>query len=134
MKIVQLVHSSIIHPWIGDAGQRFEVEDSQATELVGSGFMTYSLKVEPSPYGAPIAFDQETGEIVTETPAPAPAVGQPRDETSSGSSEDDGPPKPPWSNRPKAEWVAYAVSQGHDPDEAAALPKADLMSLYGERL
>jgi hypothetical protein len=104
--------------------------------MLASGFMEYlpppehNMWADPLP---PLGYDRETGEIVTEIPAPEPAVGQPRDETSE-EPEDDGKLKRPWSNRPKAEWVAYAVSQGHDPDEAAALPKADLMSLYGERL
>lgn len=117
--------------WLGPAGKILTTEDNYANQAIGAG---WAVVFVPTVEGPPLGYDRETGEIVTEEPAPAPAVGQPRDETSSASSEDDGPPKPPWSNRPKAEWVAYAVSQGHDPDEAAALPKADLMSLYGERL
>lgn len=41
------------------------------------------------------------------------------------------PPKPA---DPKADWVAYAVSQGADPAAAEALTKIDLMSKYGGRL
>jgi hypothetical protein len=34
----------------------------------------------------------------------------------------------------KADWVTYAVSQGHDADDASSLTKADLQSRYGGRL
>ena len=32
----------------------------------------------------------------------------------------------------KAEWVAWAVAQGADPDEADAATKADLVAAYGK--
>lgn len=33
---------------------------------------------------------------------------------------------------PKPEWVAYAVSQGADPDDAENATKAELVELYGK--
>jgi hypothetical protein len=44
------------------------------------------------------------------------------------------PPAPPAPADPKAAWIAYAVSQGAQPDRAAMMTKADLMSRYGGRL
>ena len=34
-------------------------------------------------------------------------------------------------NAPKVDWVAHAVSQGHDSDAAAAMTKAELLAQYG---
>lgn len=34
----------------------------------------------------------------------------------------------------KADWVSYAVAQGHDSDDASTLTKAELQSRYGGRL
>lgn len=40
----------------------------------------------------------------------------------------------PGPSAPKQVWINYAVSTGADPDTAAAMTKADLMSRYGGRL
>ena len=36
-------------------------------------------------------------------------------------------------NAPKADWVAYAVAQGADADEAAAMSKVDLLTRFGPK-
>lgn len=40
----------------------------------------------------------------------------------------------PWTTASKATWIEWAVHQGADATEAAALTKSELMSRYGERL
>lgn len=42
--------------------------------------------------------------------------------------------KAPWSNAPKADWVAWAIHKGCDPEQAAGMTKNQLLSRYGERL
>jgi hypothetical protein len=42
--------------------------------------------------------------------------------------------KQPWTIAPKADWIAWAVQNGEDPQKAAAMKKVDLVSRYGERL
>lgn len=37
-------------------------------------------------------------------------------------------------NSPKADWIAHAVSQGADPDEAAAMKKTELIAAYGNHV
>ena len=44
------------------------------------------------------------------------------------------PPLPPQPADLKQAWIDWAVTQGADPDKAAAMTKADLMSRYGGRL
>jgi hypothetical protein len=140
MKGVRLVRGSIISGWVGDAGTQFLVEDDAAAEAVASGLLEY------------IPGDEHNS-------IPAPAVDSPVQHALDEVPEDERPRemtieeryaeltiveryaeltieelKRPYGNRPKSEWIAYAVQQGHDPDEATGLTKADLMSLYGERL
>jgi hypothetical protein len=43
-------------------------------------------------------------------------------------------PKPPAPYASKADWVNYAVNQGHNADDASSLTKSDLQSRYGGRL
>jgi hypothetical protein len=42
----------------------------------------------------------------------------------------------PWTTAPKGDWIAWAVHNGADPEEAAVMTKAQLMNRYsyGERL
>ena len=42
-------------------------------------------------------------------------------------------PPAPTRSASKAEWVAHAVSQGMDPEEAEASTKADLIAAYGSK-
>lgn len=37
----------------------------------------------------------------------------------------------PSQSAPKADWVAWAVHEGTEPDEAEAMTKADLIELFG---
>lgn len=48
--------------------------------------------------------------------------------------EDDEEPEPPRPADSKADWIAWAVSQGASEDAASAMTKADLMSKFGGRL
>lgn len=43
-------------------------------------------------------------------------------------------PERPAQNASKAEWVAYAISQGHDEASAQSATKAELQARYGGRL
>jgi hypothetical protein len=43
-------------------------------------------------------------------------------------------PEPPAPGDVKQKWVDYAVARGENPDTAAAMTKADLMSKYGSRM
>lgn len=38
----------------------------------------------------------------------------------------------PTNKATKPEWIAYAVAQGEDPEQAEEMTKADLVELYGE--
>lgn len=49
-------------------------------------------------------------------------------ETEPDEPEDDGPPT---HSAAKADWLAWAIAQGADPDEAAAATKAELIDTYG---
>lgn len=50
-----------------------------------------------------------------------------------GGSDDqtEGPVDKPAKTAPVAAWRDYAISQGHDPDEAAEAARADLIAQYG---
>lgn len=86
---------------------------------------------------------EAAGEEMTE-PVPEPLVagavaaegkaGEADQQDSAGAAEPAEPPRVPGPAAVKQEWIDYAISQGADPDKAAAMTKADLMSRYGGRL
>lgn len=58
------------------------------------------------------------------------------DGDASGASSEDASDEPPPVEKPakaakEATWREYAISMGHDPDEAAEATRADLIALYG---
>lgn len=48
-----------------------------------------------------------------------------------GDADDEGASRPAV-NASKSEWVGWAVAQGSDPDDAAAMTKADLIEKFGQ--
>lgn len=70
---------------------------------------------------AHMAYPVTTSDVETPEDTLAPDV-----EVRAGS-----PAGKPIVNSPKADWVAHAVSQGADPDEAAAMKKSELIAAYG---
>jgi hypothetical protein len=156
MKGVRLVRSSGIDGWVGDAGACFLVEDAVARDAVASGLLEYIPDDEHNSIPAPADPDadspvQRALDGVPEEERPREmtieeryaemlnADGSPRadlfeQEVPVASPAPSGEMKKPYGNRPKSEWIAYAVQQGHDAEEAEGMTKTDLMSLYGERL
>jgi hypothetical protein len=140
MKGVRLVRGSIISGWVGDAGAQFLVEDDVAAEAVASGLLEYTPGDEHNT-AVPV-YDPDADSPIQHALDEVPEDERPREmtieeryaELSDGTPAEPEELKRPYGNRPKSEWVDYAISKGHDPDEATGLTKADLMSLYGERL
>jgi hypothetical protein len=156
MKGIRLLYSSIVNPWVGDRGTCFLVSDDEAAAAVATGMLEYI----PDDEHNSIPVVQVEGVQVPEhrTVVDLPEEERPREMTieeryaemlnADGSPRADlfeqeapvaspapsGEMKKPYSNRPKSEWIAYAVQQGHDAEEAEGMTKNDLMSLYGERL
>lgn len=58
--------------------------------------------------------------------APVPEPGEPDEEAAEEAGDDR-----PAGNASKADWVAYAVTQGADPDEAEGLSRDELREQYG---
>jgi hypothetical protein len=100
-----------------DPGVPFDVDDAEGTHLCAAG-----LAYPVAELGAPV-----------EVPDGQAAGVEMRD------GYDDGGVLPagvnlaprPIVNSPKAAWTEYAISQGADPDEAAAMTKAQLIASYG---
>jgi hypothetical protein len=149
MKGVRLTRASGIDGWVGEAGTRFLVPDDVARDAVASGLLEYIpedehnsvpiVKVEraqlPDPDEKPreMTIEERYAEMLNADGSPRADLFEQEPEPVTA---DETPKelKKPYGNRPKAEWIAYAIQQGHDPDEAEGSTKADLMSLYGERL
>lgn len=147
MHAVRLIRACMLSPRIGgDAGTVLLVEDSEARDLVENLCLAvYAPEYDPAP-------NSVVPELVCEEEAPAPRPTS-RDVTDVPLPDDDEPwwrPGPirdetgapgtaqdmrrPWTTHSKADWIAWAVHNGADPDVAAQMSKVDLMSRYGERL
>jgi hypothetical protein len=131
------------------AGASLEVEDWEAEDLIriglavpgpegGSGRPAMPEPAAEVPAGesepaagAAAAPDTGVSPLAEVSPLAQAAVtgagtvppGEPADET--------GPPAP---HDAKRAWIDWAITRGADPDTAAAMTKADLMSRYGGRL
>lgn len=128
MKVVKLIRHAEVPPIVGVVDDVLRLEDNTADYAIENG---YAVPFVPTPDLPPVGYDRETGEIVHEEPAPAPAVGQPKE----GEPEQDSDElKKPYGNRPKSEWAAYAVSKGANPETVEEMTKNELMAEYGERL
>jgi hypothetical protein len=80
-----------------------------------------------------------TEEPPGELPSLAPDVADKDEAGGAGNAEEDAAESSPVAeapgpSAPKQAWINYAISTGADPDKAAAMTKADLMSRYGGRL
>lgn len=58
-------------------------------------------------------------------------VGSPQPEEPEPEAEPEPDAEPPHKSANKAEWVAFAVTQGADETEAGSLSKGDLIAIYG---
>jgi hypothetical protein len=160
MRGVRLTHGSIVHPYIGDVGTRYLLDDEIAAGVVAAGIAEYVEAQEGADPEVLSATDPDADSPVQRALDGVPEDEKPREMTLEERYAEllnpDGSPradlfsldeeskpaadepakeiKKPYGNQPKALWAEYAVSKGHDPDEAAGMTKADLMSLYGERL
>ena len=87
----------------------------------------------PDP-GVPFEVDDDEGQALCAAhiayPVAADAAETPEDTLTAGTEFRAAAAKP-IVNSPKADWVAHAVSQGADPDEAAAMKKTELIAAYG---
>lgn len=122
-------------PW-APPGVPFEVPDEEGEGLIRWHHAVWiadsAAPVIAPAVPVPVSLPAETAA----GPVPAEAAGVPGDGSSlfeqmGGTITGPEPPKPADS---KAAWIAYAVSQGAQEDDAAAMTKIDLMSRYGGRL
>lgn len=142
MKAVRLTRAIWLNDRVhGDANDVLNLEDEEARELVETWHnAVYAPEWDRS---------ERNAAAVRPVPQPAPEVVTIEPTAVSDSDIDDRGPvleadipgetvqddaKPPWSNAPKADWVAWAVHKGCKPGEAAGMTKNQLMSRYGERL
>jgi hypothetical protein len=88
---------------------------------------TQQLPGVPPPEVSPVTEVSPVAEVPGETaPEPGPEpVPEPEPEPE---------PEPPAPHDVKQRWIDYAVLRGANPEAAAAMTKADLMSKYGGRL
>lgn len=137
MKRIRVVQQHILAD-IPPFGAVVTENDDRAAELVDSGFAVYEGEQPKEDWGFPDPDIIPVTEVppVTEKPEliDSVQVREPSKETGLISEEAPEPLKRPYANAPKSSWVAWAVSQGADEDEASGLTKAELMSRYGERL
>lgn len=160
MRSVRLTHGSIVYPYIGDVGTRYLLDDETAAGVVAAEMAEYVEAQEgadpevlsatdpdaDSPMqraidGVPeeetpreLTIEERYAELLNPDGSPRVDLFTLDEDTQHAADEPKKEVKKPYENRPKSEWIAYAVSKGHDPDEAAGMTKADLTSLYGERL
>lgn len=123
-------------------GATFEVEDWEGQSLIRGQLARRVVNPNPSPPPAahvapasdkPEAAEVPEPEVVPAQPEPATAAAEASPvETLVAQTASENPPPAPAD--PKAAWVAYAVSRGTSPEEAAGLTKAQLQSAFGGRL
>jgi hypothetical protein len=108
-----------------------DVPDWEYDHAVNAGWAVHadppepekSPEPDPEPAASVLEVNEAghpTGNLVPEDGVPEPADAE--------------VPEPPRPADPKQAWVDYAAGQGMDPETAAAMSKADLMSRYGGRL
>ena len=94
-----------------------------------------SAHVKPLPeepkHEAPKAPEHKAKEKPAEKPAPEKEA--PKTEPKAAPKEEPKPERPA-QNATKAEWVTYAVSQGHEESDAQLRTKSELQARYGGRL
>ena len=147
MRTVRITRANWLNDWIGgDAGAVRFLDDQQAYEAVevyrlavyidgGQGRFAESpsavpvVKIEPGLEFPEEPVSEEFRQQLAESMDHIEAVADGRPEDSPLAE-----PKMPWSNASKAAWIDWAVHQGADPEQAAAMSKNALMSRYGERL
>lgn len=125
-------------PW-PPGGELIDVPDWEAEHAVNAGWAYYDdppappePEVVPGPVRAQAAPAQ--AEAVAPVRQPDPEDEHDRLEAVADGTEEPEVPEPPRPSDPKQDWVDYAADRGMDPEKAAAMSKADLMSRYGGRL
>jgi hypothetical protein len=128
-----------VNDWLaGDAGASLTLTDQQAYEAVEQHHL--AVYADDGPQAAPAL--QYAEPVITIEPQLDPEFREQVAEFMDQNDEllaklADGKPEPlkmPWSNASKAAWIDWAVHQGAEPEQAAALTKNEHMSKYGERL
>lgn len=127
--------------WTGDAGAIRFLEEDDAADIVSRLLAVYAPEHDPVTFVGPEAAAARI-ESLTTSPEPVADEGElpdpenPITGRTPGAADIDSAPelKRPYGNHSKAAWVEWAVHQGADAQEAAALTKNELMSRYGERL
>ncbi len=149
MRTVRVTHANWVSDWLaGDAGAIRYLTDEQAHEAVE--VLALAVYVDGGPYTPPpppVADPVLTIEpVMTQEHVEANLELAPEDDfpitvtygtqelEETGTSEPAADMKMPWTTHSKAAWIDWAVHNGADPSEAAALTKNELMSRYGERL
>ena len=114
-------------PWPA-AGQVLDTEDWEAEHLVrGTIAVPWQEAEQPVQQEEPEPVQQDYFRPVG---SPDPSVTPPVEADSAGPVERPSSPKPV---QPKADWVAWAVSQGAAEEDVRDLTKAELMERYGDR-
>jgi hypothetical protein len=114
-----------------------ECSDEEAAKLVNQGNAVY-LEDEPEPVTAGFAPLKKWVEDYDPVLDPDNYKDEDQELTEYeadelAEAEDEGPKRPAtYANKP--EWVKYAIAKGEDPDVAARMGKADLVSKYGASL
>jgi hypothetical protein len=139
-------------------GGEIEVPDWEAADLIAGGNAVLAgtaprASAEPEANAAPASTEPGAGAAAPSgggnqqlpgqppepepEPAPEPVLPPPPERDPEPEPEPPVPdpaPLPPQPADLKQAWIDWAITQGADPDKAAAMTKADLMSRYGGRL
>ena len=135
-------------------GGEIEVPDWEGADLIAGGNAIPAgaaprASAEPEAVAAPASTepgagaaappDEGTQQLPGQPPEPEPVLPPPPDRDPEPEPEPALPPEaagpePPQPSDLKQAWIDWAVTQGADPEQAAAMTKADLMSRYGGRL
>ena len=120
-------------PW-PPGGEMIDVPDWEAEHAVNAGWAYYEdPPPEPEPEVVVVKAPEPVPVPVPEKAA-APVTVRAEAATAPAKAAEPDVPEPPRPSDPKQDWVDYAADRGMDPDKAAAMSKADLMSRYGGRL
>jgi hypothetical protein len=143
MKAVRLVRSGWWDDVVnGDAGRPLVLEDAAADEHIARGNAVYDPQGQAALDGQQATFvgpdeaarRMQAMQDLVDLTEEMGLYDNPVTPDEVREAEGLPPVKRPYGNHSKAAWIEWAVHQGADPAEAAAMTKAELQSLYGERL
>lgn len=150
MRQVRITHANWVNDWLaGEAGAIRYLTDEQAREAVEVHHLAVyadggSYAPPPPPQAEPVLAiepglqynEPEEDFPITVTYGNAQEAYDPVKAIEDDLADMPRPAevKMPWTTHSKAAWIDWAVHNGADPEQAAALTKNELMSRYGERL